>query len=124
MNRLEGRHFGKLGAGIFLLAVGIIMMADRYDLFSIGNPWHLWPLIIIVIGTARLIESRHAWQVWKGCTMLFFGLWFLANELHLYGLTYSNSWPILLIGAGISILWKSFSPSAHKCETEVHDENR
>jgi hypothetical protein len=126
MHSSREHYSGRIGIGIFFIVVGLLLFYGHYQILSIDNPWHLWPLIPIVIGLVRITNARYAWEYRKGCGMLFIGLWFMACELHLFGLTYHNSWPLLIIFAGISMVWKTFSRShsCHQCRQEEHYENQ
>jgi hypothetical protein len=111
----NNRHsYGQLGVGIFLLAAGIALLFDKFDIFNVGSVWHYWPIIIIIAGLGRLMDARLAWEYRKACRWLFIGTWLLVSELHLFGLHYHDSWPILLIGIGISMFWKSAYPCDYK----------
>ena len=111
MEHSERHSFVHLGVGLFLLIAGIALMLDRFDIFYTGPIWHYWPVIIITIGIGRLLDAQFGWEYRKAFTMLFVGCWLLVSELHVFGLDYHNSWPILLIGIGIGMMWKSFYPS-------------
>jgi hypothetical protein len=39
--------------------------------------------------------------------LLFVGGWGLLNEYRLFGIHYGHSWPILLIGAGVLMVWRA-----------------
>jgi hypothetical protein len=109
------RHsYGQFGVGLFLLAAGVALLLDKLDFFYIGSVWHYWPVIFIAMGFGRLLDAQFAWEYRKACWWLFMGSWLLVSELHLFGLSYHNSWPILLIGIGMSMLWKSAYPSHFK----------
>jgi hypothetical protein len=108
------RSYGQLGVGIFLLFVGIALLLDKFDIFSVGSVWHYWPILFIASGLGRLLDAQEAWEYRKAVWWLFIGSWLLISELHLFGLSYHNSWPILLIGVGIGMLWKSAYPSHSK----------
>jgi len=104
----ERRHaYWQLGIGLFLVIVGILLLLDRFDIVVVGPVWHFWPLILVAIGLGRIADARDAREYRKAFFWLFFGGWFLVNELHVLSLNYHNSWPLLMIGWGISMLWKS-----------------
>ena len=108
----DKRHsYGQLGVGLFLFIAGVALLLDKFDLFYAGHVWHYWPIIIIVIGVGKLLDAQFAREYRKAYITLFWGSWFLISELHLFGLDYHNSWPLLLIGVGIGMLWKSASHS-------------
>jgi hypothetical protein len=120
MEHHRHRSYGQLSIGIFLLFVGVAMLLTKFDVFSYGPIWHYWPLIFIAIGLGKLLDAQFGWEYRKAFWMLFMGGWFLISELHLFGLDYGNSWPILLIGAGIGMLWKSIYPSHHEMKEHCH----
>jgi hypothetical protein len=108
----QKRHlYGQLGVGIFLLVAGIALMLDKFNIISDVHVWHYWPLIIIAVGLGKLLDAKIAWEYRKAFSTLFIGSWLLISELHIFGLSYHNSWPILLIGIGVGMLWKSAYPS-------------
>jgi hypothetical protein len=105
------RHaHSQLGVGIFLLIAGVALLLENFNILSVGPVWRFWPVIIIAIGLGRLLDAQVTGEYQKAFWMLFIGGWLLISELHVFGLYYSNSWPILLIGIGIGMLWKSFYP--------------
>lgn len=99
----------RLGIGIFLLIVGVALLLENFDILSVGSVWRFWPVIPIIIGLGRLLDAQTDREYQKAFWMLFIGGWLFISEFHIFGLHYSNSWPILLIGVGIGMLWKSFS---------------
>jgi hypothetical protein len=108
------RSHGQLGIGIFLLLAGIALLLDKFDILSVGPAWHFWPIIIIAIGLGHLIDAHVAEEYRKAIWLLFLGCWLLISQLHLFGLSFHNSWPILLIGVGVGMLWKSSCQSHYK----------
>lgn len=106
--------YSQLGVGIFLLIIGVALLLDNFDILNAGPVWHYWPVAFIAIGLGRLLDAQFAWEYRKASWWLFIGTWLLVSELHLFGLNYHNSWPILLIGFGIGILWKSANHSHYR----------
>ncbi|MBN1398113.1 MAG: hypothetical protein JXA06_08810 [Bacteroidetes bacterium] len=112
--------FGQLGVGVFILIVGVILLLNNFNVLDTASAWDFWPVILIIIGLGKLLDARLPHEYHKGFWMLFLGTWFLISELHIFGLDYSDSWPILMIGIGIGILWKSFYPSQKTAEDHCH----
>jgi hypothetical protein len=90
--------------GLILILVGAAFFFDRYGIFEIDGLWHYWPLLMIPVGLNKMIPPTSAAHVTSGLWMIFFGLWLFANFEHLYGLTFRNSWPFLLIAWGIALV--------------------
>jgi hypothetical protein len=114
MEHEKRRSYGRLGVGIFLLIVGIALLLDNFDILNARPIWHFWPVIFIAMGLGRLLDAEYAWEFRKAFWLLFLGAWFFVSEFRLFGLNYHNSWPILLIGIGIGIVWKSAYPANYK----------
>lgn len=104
-NMRHGRHrrrrnsAGRLVAGLILIALGLAFTLDNLGLMEVelNNVWRFWPLILIVIGVAKLLrlEERAA-----GLWMVGIGVWFQVVNLEVWGMDWDSSWPVLLILIG------------------------
>ncbi len=95
------------------MAAGILILVERLQLADVHLSLRLWPLVPLGFGLMRLIDppvrsdgrsegrSGGFWLAGIGC-------WGLVNEFNVHGLGYHNSWPLLLVLAGLSIVWNSF----------------
>lgn len=102
MNRSERKSDGgAVVAGVVLIAVGLVFLLDRLEIGveNIVHSW--WPMLIVLWGVWQLSRCGRRWT---GVWMIAVGGWLQAVQMHLYGLTMHNSWPILLIifGAGLT----------------------
>ena len=43
-----------------------------------------------------------------GSWLLFIGCWGLLSSVHAFGMSYETSWPVLVVGAGLILVWRSF----------------
>ena len=104
-------------AGVVIAVTGMLMLVDHLlnrD-YSLTGSW--WPLVLIVMGAARLATPKpvRAGKQARGYSrsgmwLIIVGLWGLASEAHLFGLTYNTSWPLLIIASGAMIVWRAFDP--------------
>ena len=46
----------------------------------------------------------------SGVWLIFIGCWLTANLLNLFGLTFVNSWPLMIVGGGLMIVLKELFP--------------
>lgn len=103
--------------GIIVMLVGTLLLLDRLDWWGVRLNVPLWPWLLIVLGVVRLADrSTDAKRCGRGrrsaVWLLFIGAWGLLNEYRLFGLHYGHSWPILLIGVGALIVWRSMDDTA------------
>ena len=103
---------GSLIAGTILLVVGLLFLLNNFDFIYLGPVTHFWPLIIIAIGVTKLLTAEHPTERRKGGWWMLVGLWLLVSTTHLYGFSFHNSWPLLLIVLGINSIWKALDPKS------------
>jgi len=104
-------HSGTLLLGVLLFAAGVIFLLDNFDVIYIGVPaTRFWPLIVVAVGLSKYLQADSAYERRRGFWWIFIGLWLLVSVLHMFGLSFHTSWPLLLIGLGINAIWKAVSP--------------
>ena len=85
--------------GVFLILIGSLLLMER--LGHVPLPIRsLWPLILFVLAAIRVIEKRYG----SALSFVLLGFVFLACTNHWYGMTYHNSWPLLLVAAGAGMV--------------------
>lgn len=94
---------GTLFTGFVLVAVGTLFLLDRLRIADFGDvirAW--WPMIIVLVGLPKLFRRA---TMWSGLWLVAIGAWLQVTHLHLFGMTFSTSWPLLLIalGAGMTL---------------------
>jgi hypothetical protein len=97
--------------GLVLMLVGALLLLDGLDWWGVRWDVPLWPWILIALGLARLSQSTDANGSPRGrrsaAWLLFIGAWGLLNEYRIFGIHYGHSWPILVMGAGVMVVWRS-----------------
>lgn len=97
------RRSGRLIGGLVLMTLGGIFLLGRLDVLPEHDLRQLWPLILIAIGLGKMLGP---WSRDRGAgvTVLLVGVWAFANIHHWFGLTWHNSWPLVLILIGLKLL--------------------
>ncbi len=98
------RYGGALFPGVVLIAVGVILLLGRTDLISMPQVWRFWPLFIIWFGLVHLIKPDGGR---RSIFMLLIGICLQISMLELFGLDFSNSWPLFIIAVGASFVFDS-----------------
>ena len=94
------RNTKSLVWGLFLIALGGAFLLERFGVIELPNIGRLWPLVFVVIGITHLFELRPGSAV----TFIFMGAWFMACNEGWFGLSYANSWPLLMVVVGVGIV--------------------
>jgi hypothetical protein len=121
-------RFGAVTGGLIVLAVGVAMLLDSTGAFDIRIGRLIGPLIMIVIGASMLlkagvvgsscgggVEDARPGRVGRrgrhrrhsglgGIWLIGIGSWMLVSQSHLFGLNFGNSWPLIVILAGLMIV--------------------
>ena len=97
--------------GAFLIALGTVMLLERLAVLAVPPATQLWPTILIALGIARFVEGR----IGAGLTWVLAGGWLLACGFGWLGLTYDNSWPLLLVALGVGIVARGLRHERRSC---------
>lgn len=126
MNNNDSYHWRKqLMFGLMLIAIGAVLLLDQFDLLDLYDLWHYWPLILVVVGLNKVIGYPTARDFTNGLWTMFIGLWLFANIEHMFGLTFRNSWPYVIIGWGVTMIIRPFVRerfAANAASREISDE--
>jgi hypothetical protein len=119
MTKDDGEHTpntGRILIGVLIIVAGLMMLADQSGIAGGHLSGRIWPLFLIGFGVVRLAapprHRRRRRSRIAGAWFVFLGVWFLVNEFHLYGLDYHTSWPLLIVGAGIAMVWRALEHPA------------
>jgi hypothetical protein len=103
--RMEGRsNAARIVWGLLLIAAGILFMAKQLELVAGSVLWRFWPLGIVALGLHRILQFQGGESIPGGLYLLAVGSWLLVVNLGLFGLSVGNSWPVLVIAAGIWLI--------------------
>jgi len=93
--------------GFAVVAVGVLFLLDNFGV-PVGWVWGYWPVILIAIGLAKLVDSRETSGRTGGAIIMLVGLVLIADKIHLPFLNNRNLWdlwPLALIAFGFMMLW-------------------
>lgn len=106
-----GRDRNSIGAGIVLITVGLIFLADRQGYGGFGS---FWPLILIAMGASKFFSSgddmfsrsdrrcRRGDTRYGGIWLIMVGVIFLLHQNHIWRI--SQTWPLFIVAGGVGII--------------------
>lgn len=100
--------------GVILILFGTMLLLHKTDIIyldelGIQSIWHLWPFIIVLFGIGKLFDAPSVYHCGNGLWLIFIGLWLYVSIYHVYGLSFSETWPAILIVWGAGMMWDSFT---------------
>lgn len=108
--------------GLLLIGFGSAIFLDRLGLFDLDQLWHYWPLVLVVIGINRMIGYPTARDFRSGLWTVFIGVWLFATFEGMFGLTFYNSWPFLIIAWGVTLVLQPYISTRFASNTEAGNE--
>jgi hypothetical protein len=122
----SGLRPGAIVGGALLLVLGGTMFLDRTGVSDLPVGRIIGPASLIILGMLMLVENgeflcarrarlpdgttrtnaRRAGARTGGLWLLGVGCWMLVSQLHVFGLDYRTSWPLLIILSGIMMLMR------------------
>jgi hypothetical protein len=90
--------------GLVLIAVGVTIFLDRMDIVYIDDMWHYWPLLFVVVGINKMVGYPTPKRFTSGLWDVAVAIWLFMTLEGMYGLSFTNSWPFLIIVWGITLV--------------------
>ncbi len=104
---------GTLFTGLVLMGIGVLFTLDRLHIANFHDLVRgYWPLIIVFFAVGKLLNGR----VWSGLWLMTVGVWLQIAQLHLFGLSFSSSWPLLLIALGAGMIVRTIFETVRRHE--------
>ncbi len=96
--------------GGILILIGFVFLFDEFDWIQAGNILRLWPFILVIIGIGKIAATQTNHERIKASWWIFLGLWLYVSMQHVFGLSFSVTWPFILIFWGLTIVAKELLP--------------
>lgn len=100
--------------GLVIIVVGVLFTLDNLNIVDGGEYlYQYWPVAVIAIGVARLIESGMRGGSFVGGGLLTaIGTWLLLDHLDLIEAGVLDFWPVILVVVGCVIVWQGLKGTA------------
>jgi hypothetical protein len=90
--------------GIFLIALGAMLLAVNLGWEGARGLWNYWPFLLIALGVAKMLFGRD--REGGGFWLILAGLYGWISIWNVGGLTWGTAWPIFVIAGGLSVILK------------------
>ena len=127
MTNIRYRRFSMQDAvvGIMLILFGTVLLLHQLDVFymvdlGIRSIWQLWPFILVIIGIGKLADAPTLYHIGHGIWWIFLGVWLYVSINYVFGLSFGETWPAMLIAWGVSMMWESLTRDSRKLYKEEY----
>ena len=110
-DRMQRRHYRSGAGGILIggliVIIGLLILLDNMGIVRLHDVWRYWPVLLIVLGVAKVVESHSpSGYVWGGVITLA-GALLLLDNLDIVVFDFNLVWPLILIAFGLTVLLRS-----------------
>jgi predicted membrane protein len=99
-----GKH---LFSGLVFVTVGAVFLLGNMGILDVGRIIRFWPVILIAAGLFKIVESGEDYAQSGGIFWVVVGGLFLLGNLGILRVAFRDLWPVVLIGIGALMLWRS-----------------
>jgi hypothetical protein len=103
------RNSARIVMGLVVIAVGVLFTLDKLGYVRAGDFSEYWPVILIAIGLARIVQPRGTHGRGFGVFLLVLGSWFLLSNLDVVEYRVWDYWPVLLVLFGAMMIWRAIA---------------
>ena len=107
---------GGLVIGTIIMLIGVTLLLDRAGIIGELRYAAFWGLLVLTLGLVKLSQVRPNGRR-EGGWWVFFGAWMILNETHVW--RFRESWPLLLVAIGISMVWKEMFPRRQRAQERL-----
>ncbi|MCX6628601.1 MAG: DUF5668 domain-containing protein [Candidatus Solibacter sp.] len=106
----SGRSVPGVVPALIVIGIGLLFLLNNLNIFFLQDMWRYWPVILIAVGLVKMVDSPLPNAKMMGGILVAAGGLFLADTLGFLNLSWGDFWPLLLIGAGLVMLWSRLAP--------------
>lgn len=108
--QLQRRNTAGMFFGLMIMLFGVFLLLDQLGIADGLTRGSFGPVIVITIGLIKLSYPREGGRRREGGWWVFFGVWLLLDQLQIMRMR--ETWPLLLVALGVSMIWKEARPRA------------
>lgn len=113
MENQSFRFSPQLFIGGAIIILGFLFLLDNFNLIEARYIIRLWPVLFIVFGILKIVQSRNPSSIFVGGVFIFIGSLMTMSRLGIMYFSWHQWWPVFLIIVGVSFLLKAWTRQQH-----------
>lgn len=93
--------------GVFVILLGLGFLLDNMGLVDFLPSVHLLPLLLVVFGLIKVVQTRTTQGMLVGAVMIVFGALLTLKGMGLIYLSWRAIWPVMMIVLGFFVVFRS-----------------
>jgi len=97
----------QMAIGVAVIVIGLLFLVDNLGWIDLDFRVHVLPLALIFFGTLKLMQTRTSSGRLIGSGLIAAGCIIFLRRFGIIDINWHSLWPVLLIGFGIAVVFKS-----------------
>jgi hypothetical protein len=99
----------RLIPAVIVIIIGVLFLLNNLNILYFQEWVRYWPVILIVLGLVKLVDADSPGGHVGGAILVGLGAIFLSQTLGFFNVRLHDLWPLILIGAGLLMLFNRTS---------------
>jgi predicted membrane protein len=99
----------QLVLGLLIVSAGVLFTLDNLHVLRARDYLQYWPVGLVVIGVAQIVEGRTRTRFLAGGLWILIGGSMLARRLGLTDVSIWAYWPLVFVVVGARLVWQAYS---------------
>ncbi|RZT11088.1 hypothetical protein SAMN05216319_0435 [Duganella sp. CF402] len=105
--RRERNPATQMVIGLVVIGFGMLFLLDNLGWLDLDLTVHILPTVLIAAGILKVLQTRTQSGIITGGALIAVGSVVMLKEMGLIYIGWNTLWPLLLIGAGVAVVFKS-----------------
>jgi predicted membrane protein len=107
----------QVAVGVLVIGLGLLFLLDNLGFLDFEYTLHFFPMLITVFGVLKIVQARSTQGVVVGALMALVGVLLTLRSLGFLFISWRTLWPLILIGVGISVVYRSVTAQRETLRT-------
>ncbi|MEZ5315858.1 MAG: DUF5668 domain-containing protein [Vicinamibacterales bacterium] len=94
--------------GLLVVAFGLTLTAENLGWVDAGDVWRYWPLALVALGIAKLLQRGQRSSQVFGVVLILVGLSISVDRFWAIRIDLSRYWPLILVAIGVLIVSRAW----------------
>lgn len=95
--------------GLFIIVIGVVTLLDNLHLFDTRSIRPFWPMVLVALGSLKILQARHLGSYLVGGTLIFVGATLILQNLGMLHVNWHDWWPAFMILGGVYLIGRGIA---------------